>query len=333
MRLIPCILLTLLAATAAAQNDDFGFYPSSVPPEGGAEINIHANANTYLRFTAPQVFFGDVASPRVTLVDAYTVKAVAPAHAIGAVSVTVRDNGALLHSLSQFVFQPQLEEIIIPIALQPTDASFGTRWVSEISVFNDSDDVVPIDSELCYIFGTVVPCSKPPRRVPPHSSMAVEPSSSYAPQPMMWLLPPADHADRLHFTVRLHETSRDPDGPGTEIPVIRSRDFQKDQIWLPSIPTNSRFRSTLRVLTNGYSFIVRVKDNTTGELLLEQTIQRYFPTDGPTLGTVTLSDLLASAAVRAHANVRIEVDSQSPVWAMLTLTDNESQRVQIFTPQ
>jgi len=334
MRLIPGIFLALLATTALAQNDDFGFYPNFGPPEGGTEINIHASANTYLRFTAPQVFFGDVASPRVTLVDAYNVKAVAPPQPIGAVAVTVRDNGALLHSLSQFVFEPQLEEIIIPIALQPTDASFGTRWVSEISVYNDSDDVVPIDSELCSVaLVGIVPCSKPPRRVQPHSSMAVEPLSAYAPQPMMWLLPPADHADRLHFTVRLHETSRDPDGPGTEIPVIRSRDFQKNQVWLPSIPTNARFRSTLRVLTNGYSVTVRVKDNTTGELLFEQTIPRFFPTDSNTLGTVTLSDLLTSAPVRAHANVRIEVESQSPVWAMLTLTDNETQHLQIFTPQ
>jgi hypothetical protein len=333
MRLIPYIFLTLLATTALAQNDDFDFYPNFGPPEGGTEINIHASANTYLRFTAPQVFFGDVASPRVTLVDAYNVKAVAPPQPIGSVSVTVRDNGALLHSLSQFVFRPQLEEIIIPIALQPINASFGTRWVSEISVYNDSDDVVPIDSELCYLFGTVVPCSKPPRRVQPHSSMSVEPSSSWAPQPMMWLLPPADHADRLHFTVRLHETSRDPDGPGTEIPVIRSRDFQKTQVWLPSIPTNSRFRSTLRVLTEGYSVTVRVKDDTTGQLLSEQTVQRIIPTDGGSLGMVTFDNPLAAAGVGTHEKVRIEAESQSPVWAMLTLTDNESQRVQIFTPR
>jgi hypothetical protein len=333
MRLIPYIFLTLLATTALAQNNDFGFYPNSGPPEGGTEINILASANSYLRFTAPQVFFGDVASPHVTLVDAYTVKAVAPAPAIGAVALTVRDNGTILHSLGQFVFQPQLEEIIIPIALQPVDASFGTHWVSEVSVYNDSDDVVSIDPEICFFIGLPSLCGRPLRQVQPHSSMSIESLSAYGSAPAISLRPPADHADRLHFTVRLHETSRDPDGPGTEIPVIRSRDFQKSQVWLPSIPTNSRFRSTLRVLTRGDVVFVRVKDNATGELLIEQTIPRSFPTDSDPLGTVTLSDLLASAAVRAHEKVRIEVEGQGPVWAMLTLTDNETQRVQIFTPQ
>jgi len=330
MRLIHCLLLTLLATTAAAQNNDFSFSPRSAPPEGGTEIQIVSNTSP---FTAPQVFFGDVASPHVTLVDSRTIKAVAPAHAVGIVSLTVRDTISLFHSTGQFVFEPLLDEIIIPIAFQPINASFGTRWVSEVSVYNDSDDAVTIDPEICSFIGLASLCGEPVRRVPPHASMSIQPSSSWAAEPAMDLRPPADHADRLHFTVRLRETSRDPEGPGTEIPVIRSRDFQKNQVWLPSIPTNVRFRSTLRVLTRYFYIIVRVKDDTTGELLFEQTIPRSFPTDSDPLGTVTLSDLLASAAVRTHKKVRIEVEAPSPVWAMLTLTDNETQRVQIFTPQ
>ncbi|MBV8543818.1 MAG: hypothetical protein JO088_03645 [Acidobacteria bacterium] len=149
----------------------------------------------------------------------------------------------------------------------------------------------------------------------------------------MTLRPPADHADRLHFTVRLREMSRDPDGPGTEIPVLRSRDFQQKKVWLSSIPTSSRFRSTLRVYTRWYSVTVRVKDNASGEVLKEWLIPHYFPTDVDTLGTVTLAGLLEAPEVRSHERVRIEVESASPVWALLTLTDNESQRVQIFTPQ
>jgi hypothetical protein len=328
MRFIYYILLALFATAAAAQ--DFNFYPSFDEPKGGAEIHILATSSSgSLRFTAPQVFFGDVPSPRVTLLNAYQVTAVAPAHAIGYVSVTVRDHGALLQSSSQFVFAPKVEEIIIPIAFQPISAAFGTRWVSDISVFNDSDDSVAIDPELCSSLGLVFICSQPPRRVPPHSSMRIEPSG----YPAMILRPPADHADRLHFTVRLRETSRDPDGPGTEIPVVRSRDFQREQVWLSSIPTSSRFRSTLRVYTRWYSVTVRVKDNATGELLKEWLIPRSFPTDSDPFGTVTLPGLLEMPEIRSHERVRIEVESETPVWALLTLTDNESQRVQIFTPQ
>jgi hypothetical protein len=116
-RLIHYVLLTLFATAAAAQHSDFNFYPSVDEPKGGAEIHILATSSSgSLRFTAPQVFFGDVPSPRVTLLNAYQINAVVPAHAIGVVSVTVRDKGALLEPLGQFVFEPTVEEIIIPIA-------------------------------------------------------------------------------------------------------------------------------------------------------------------------------------------------------------------------
>jgi hypothetical protein len=333
MRLLSYLLLTLLATVAAGQptNGNLSCYPNYSVPEGGAEITIRTN--NFHRFKAPQVFFGSVPSPRVTVVDPDTVKAVAPAHAVGVVDVTMIDTDALLHSYLPFAFTPVLDQILIPIAYQPIDANYGTRWASEISVFNDSDDAVPIDPELCNFIGLWSDCSQGARRVPPHSSMRIEPWSKQADYPALLLRPPADHAGNLHFTVRLRETSRDPDGPGTEIPVLRSRDFQQKQVWLTSIPTSTRFRSTLRVYTRWYAVTVRVKDNATGELLKEWSIPRYYPTDSDPFGTVTIPGLLEAAEVRSHEKVRIEVEAGSPVWALLTLTDNESQRVQIFTPQ
>jgi len=343
MRLTHYLLLTLLATAAVAQNSDFNYYPSFAEPQGGTEIHILATSSSgSLRFTDPQVFFGDVPSPRVTLLNAYQADAVVPAHAIGIVAVTVRDHGALLKSLGQFIFAPKSEEIIIPIAIQPISAAYGTRWVSDISVFNDSDDSVAIGPEICSSIGRAYVCDPPPARVPPHSSMRIEPWSVYADYPFMILHPPADHVGNLHFTVRLRETSRDPDGPGTEIPVLRTKDFQQKQVWLPSIPTSTRFRANLRVFTRASIITVRVKDNTTGELLAQREIRRLIPTDGDSFGTLTFNDLFEAPVVRAHEKVRIEVESGSevwspsvflPVWAMVTLTDNESQRVQVFTPQ
>ena len=92
MRYISCAFLTLLATVAVGQptNGDLFCNPNYSRPEGGVEVNIHSN-NRY-QFRAPQVFFGGVPSPRVTVVDADNVKAVAPAHATGAVDVTVIDD-------------------------------------------------------------------------------------------------------------------------------------------------------------------------------------------------------------------------------------------------
>lgn len=332
MRFITSLFLTLLAVTAAAQTSDFYFNPNYARPEGGTEVRIDRTASQ-VQFHAPQVFFGDVPSPRVTLLSATTIIAVAPPHAVGIVLVTVRDNFVVYSSPAKFAFSPDVEQILIPIAFKsPIDAGYGTRWVSEIAVYNDSDDAVPLDPEICFSIGTPFDCRASVKRVPPHTTMRVEPWSQSADYPALLLRPPADRAGKLHFTARLRETSRDADGPGTEIPIVRSRDFEETRVLLSSVPVNLHFRSTLRVYTRDWEIVLRVKDDATGELLKTLLLRRSFPTDGDPFGTVILPGLLETAEVASHAKVRIEVEASSPVWTMLTLTDNESQRVQIFTP-
>jgi len=330
MRLLTFALLTLIAAAASGQTNDLYCYPNYSVPEGGIEVTIQSNQRH--QFKAPQVFFGDVSSPRVTLVNPDIVKAVVPAHPRGLVALTVRDGDVVLRTFSPFAYVPVREEILIPIAFQPIETN-GTRWVSDISAYNDSDDTISVDVEQCNFIGLWTDCSQGARRVPPRSSMRIEPRYTSVNQPAMFLLPPANQADRLHLSVRLRETTRDPDGPGTEIPVVRSRDFQKTQVWLPAVPVSVHFRSTLRVYSRGSQVTVRVKDDATGELLKAWTANRLIPTDSDPFGTATFPGLLEAAEVRSHEAVRIEVESGLPVWALLTLTDNESQRVQIFTPQ
>lgn len=321
----------VIAASAAGQND-IDFYPSKGPPAGGTEVHLRPRS-MYSRFTAPQVFFDGTAAQRTTLVSASEIVAVTPPHAVGIVSVTVVDNGAALVSSHEFVFAPELEEILIPVALNLVDAGYGTRWISEVSAYNDSDDRVPIDPHVCYSFGSPYLCSRPVRWIEPHSSITLEPASNRPDQPAMFIRPPVDQADRLHFTVRLRELSRTPDDPGVQIPVVRARDFQRKEIWLPAVPTVAAYRSTLRIYTRAPEVTVRVKDDGTGETLMEQRIERPMPTDIDTFGTVTLHDLLARATIPSHDRVRIEVHAMTPVWAMLSLTDNDTQHVKLFTPQ
>jgi hypothetical protein len=338
MRYAAVVLLALLATSAFAQSDDFTFFPYSTGPSGGDEITITARGS--VRFFAPLVFFGDVKSPHVTLVDATHIKAIAPAHAIGAVPLTVRDFGVdTLRTNLSFGYTHDLESILIPIALQPTGASQGTRWMSEIVVYNDSDVSVPIDPEVCFFIGAPFDCGQPARRVPPHSSLRVEPGSANADYPDMFLAPPVDQAGSLSYSVRLYEMSRDPDGAGTEIPVIRWNHLQATKIWLPSVTTSVRFRTTIRIYTSGGGVVLSVRDAVTGDVLAQREKLLNFPTDAPRFAVVTWNDILSSPEVRAHDRVRIEVQSAGAgwdlgqVWALLTLTDNDTQRVQIFTPQ
>ena len=162
MRLISCALLTLLAATASGQTNDISCHPNYSVPEGGVEVTIRSN--THHQFKTPQVFFGGVASPRVTVVDPDTVKAIVPAHPRGLVVLTVLDGNVSLRAFGPFAYVPLLEEILIPIAFQPIETN-GTRWVSDIFVYNESDDTVSVDAEECNFIGLWSDCSQGARRV------------------------------------------------------------------------------------------------------------------------------------------------------------------------
>ena len=325
------VVCALMVAVSAAGQELLSFYPRTAVPEGGTEIQLRSSRH-YRQFNAPQVFFGDVPAAQTTLVASNSITAVTPPHPIGIVTIRVVDDGETLEG-DDFVFEPEYEEILIPVALNAVDAGHGTRWVSEISVYNDSDERISIDPEICWSLGSPVPCSYPTRWVEPHSSLAIEPRWSSLNQPAMLVMPPANRADHLHFTVRLHELSRNPDGPGLQIPVVRASQFQRTKVWLPSVPTTAGHRSALRIYTRSHEVAVRVRDEATGELLQERVIERWIPTDTDSFGTVSVHDLLSSPDIAIHPRVRIEVEGRFPVWAMLSLTNNETQRVELFTPQ
>lgn len=326
--------LTLFFASGAAADSDLDFYPSSGTPKGGTEVHVHAKTGRYWRFSDPQVLFGGIPSPNITRVNDSTIIAVTPPHEVDIVDVQVLDRGGV-YTVGTFVFVPELEQILIPIALTAVDGGRGTRWISEISVYNDSDERVPIDPQICYSIGSPRFCSRPVRWVEPRSTMKIEPPEwTGHDHPAMRLWPPAEQADRLSFTVRLHELSKGAGGPGVEIPVARARDFKHKQVSLPSVPTAlSGYRSTLRIYSSDPEVTVRIRDEETGQILEEYRLERGAPTDVDLFDTATLHDLLSSPAVRAREKVRIEVEARLPVWAMLSLTHNETQHVLLFTPQ
>src|SRR5581483_3327643 len=146
----------------------------------------------------------------------------------------------------------------------------------------------------------------------------------------MYLVPPIDVRDKLHFNVRVRNAA-DPNDLGTEIPITEN--FRNERVVLPDVPVNSLFRSALRAYSigSGESIVVRVFDEATGTLLLErESGPHFFPTDSATRFSYPFFDILNVAADR----VRIEVEQkQGHVWAMLTLTDNATQRITVITSQ
>jgi len=327
--------LLLLVAAPAYSQEAFYFDPPYSPVDGGAVIRFVANDPSIDFLKAPaQIFFGDVSATHVSVIDARTLTAITPAHGEGAVSVELHLHGATYTSSRNFGFLRARDTLLIPIAIE-TAGGFGARWTTDIWVYNDSDENVNLKPEVCSFIGAIFPCNDP-LLAPAHSSTKIPPRGF----PELYLNPPNDVRDKLHFSVRVRDGSRD--NIGTEIPVVPLTSYRSGRTFLVDVPVSDGVRSVLRVYDTGFPITVRVYDAASSDLLAERFSGfRSIPTDTPRRFSFSFFDLLSDPAVRNHARVRIEIDETNPeavpaaimVWAMLSLTDNATQRVAILTSQ
>jgi len=331
------MLTALVFATVLAAEDAFNFYPNYGPLAGGTDVKFTTTRLDW-RFGTAQVFFGGVTSPTVTVVSATEMHAVTPPHSEAAADVEVRLGDKSYSSFFKFGYVRPRDPLLVPIAASFPGA-FGTRWTTDAWVFNDSGEGTNLFSEVCVSLGAVFPCGER-AIVPAHGALQLELAARREPNfPQLYLNPPNDVASRLHFSVRVRDASR-PDDIGTQIPVARRSDFRKGRLELLNVPVNGGLRSLLRIydemLTLHAGVTVRAFDMENNALLAQRRLEEFLPTDNPARTTLLLYDFLGTPEVRSRSSIRIEIEEDDPnaaLWALLTLTDNVTQRVTVITSQ
>ena len=286
----------------------------------------------------PQVLFGGVASPQVTVVSGTLMRAVTPPHAEDVVEVEVRLGTTSYKSFFGFGYVRPREALLIPVALDIPGAH-GTRWMTDVWVFNDSDETVNLFPEVCSFIGAIFPCERK-MLVAGHGALQLPIAARReANDPGLYLFPPIDVLGRLHFSIRVHNTAQ-PDDIGFEVPVARASDFRKARLDIVNVPVSDRFRSLIRIYdrmaSTAANVTVRAFDMNSGAFLAQRQLTQFLPTDVPLFATLLLHDFLSAPELRGHSTVRIEIeegDPNSSIWAMLTLTDNTNERVTVLTSQ
>jgi hypothetical protein len=322
----------------------------SIPPltlqptygPAGTKVRIAQEAH-FLPFEGPvEVTFGGVPATEVEIENSVILTAVAPPQVPAWVPVVVKWKGLSRTVQEKFGYWEEADRIIIPIAFESLPGNHGTRWSTEIWVHNNADHEIPVDRIVCHSFIGTFPCSDAPIYVPAGKSMRLPSRARDGRYPAMRLWPPLADSDKLHFTVQLRELSTDPYGPGVQIPVVHSKDMRKGRLSLTGVPTDPRFRSTLRIYSHLWATMhIHLRDAATGEDLHALAVEGWTITDVDPFTVHTFHELLEHPLVRSRERVRIDIEALSPydgvprydVWAMLTLTDNLTQRVAVYTPQ
>jgi hypothetical protein len=117
---------------------------------------------------------------------------------------------------------------------------FGALWVAELWFRNSTDEFVVFgfgDLGVILPGGGWVQIS--PRAAGPYSSGSAQRGAIYVVEKAF--------AEEVHLALRIADVSRRPISHGTEVPIVRERDWISRPVELLDVPTDFAVRQTLRV--------------------------------------------------------------------------------------
>ncbi len=243
---------------------------------------------------------------------------------------------------------PDFEKVLLPVVFQGPGAH-GSAWTTRIFAYNAGKERVasanPIfegDPKCPAICG----CSAASIIEPGHTNSVCVTGFS---DPMgLIYYPLRSVADNVRFSARIFDVTRSAVNGGTEIPVVRERDFRTDRIVLVDVPTAPLFRLALRVYDpdqhDGGLVAMRITALDSQDPIVESTITLSYPIrtilpdpfpNRPAFAYV--GDLLtAHPELGRIASVKIELTPQTQgmrIWGFVTFTNNDTQQVTTISPQ
>jgi hypothetical protein len=241
------------------------------------------------------------------------------------------------------------EKVLFPIVIHPleqTPGEFGTSWVTDVSVLNAGDVPVPLAGiYACFMCPTAQPLQ-------PGVTYGIAPVSPAGNLGGSFLFVDSRYAAQLRFGLRVRDVSREAEGFGVEVPVVRAGDFRGDGISLLGIPNQPNLRLTLRL----YAL-----DNAAGQVLVRIFEQRkqvivhessqvaadaLVGQRAVTLAVAGTQNQVDAANYPAYSQVtdlpmpstpltRIDIVPLTPgmrVWAFASATNNTTQQVTVISP-
>jgi hypothetical protein len=343
-----CLFL-VSAPVLFAQPTVTAVLPAAGVTTGGDFVHIRGDALYPRLCPGPSctlsVKFGD-AFARVVSNPLYEIVAIAPPHAAGSVDVTVSIGGTspvVFANAYRYQNRPnEWDRILLPVAASGPGPN-AARFETEILITNAGDEAVPVAgaATICCTGQSPLPIPL----VPPHTTRTftdlLSGASFYT---GAFINVPSRMARDVITKVRVHDTSRDASSFGVEIPVVSDLDFAAT-VRLAGIPTDARFRSTLRVYAydarNFGPVTLRVRDAEDGTLLATVPVALTSPdlrTEAaslfPTAAQLSLDSIIAP--LRSHARLRIDIadsDAIRPIWGFVSITNNQTQEITLVTPQ
>lgn len=323
-----------------AANHSMTVLPGAGPTTGGTLVAITGDFSCSMtgECPPPTVTFGGTAATVVQFVNDWRVVVRTPAHEAGSVEVRVTRGERTAGSFAFRYYDPDsaplpasFERILVPLIYNGAGA-FGSLWRTEVAV--RSSATVPVR------------LWRPVNGIEEIGNTSTMLNGDPAPAGV-FLIAPRDMAATLSFNALVRDVSREATDFGTELPVVRESSVMRGHpVELLNVPSDPRFRHKLRIYSfHSLTSVVSVEtySMTDGRTFASRDVllrsSEPCPDDGP-CGSVrpayieldTLPGLGALAPGERFA-IRIWVPPWDRIWAFVTITNNETQRLTVISPQ
>ncbi len=331
-------VLSFAGTAALAAPTITSITPSSGPAAGGTRVVIKGTGFSKSCFPvclpqlpAPSVTFGSQLATEVKFIDSTTVEAVTPRSLPGmivTVTVTNYDGSGFAEAKNAFTYQGNINEdfepMLLPIFTRPVFGLFGSEFRTFARTMSIGDPFIPlygVDRRCLQLTFPELPFD-PTIPISVSDDVALTPDCAVSVGRILWT--GKGGGAQLAMNLRVADVSREATSHGTEIPIVRADQFATDGVALLGIPTDPRFRVTLRIYSlDRTDQPVRV----VGFQSFVRDVRLSTPADIFEPAYAEVSDM-----PRTVTRV-IVVSPGTRIWAFITVTNNVTQHITTITPQ
>ena len=252
----------------------------------------------------------------------------------------------LLLSTTTSAIAQDWHRVLVPIYFEgEVPGAFGSRWVVELTGYNGffthqrvtghpsngclpsqcADFITPGDFFVPYLGGGATNVGR-----------FVYIRSTYS---------GIDDPESVRFSLVTRDVSREAEGFGTQIPVVREDDTFSGKIAFPSVPMGARYRQKLRVYDfdgeRGGEVVVKIyrhgsTDFDAFDLITQRTLSftsgeaATYPSS-PGFAQIDL-DSIPELAGQDRVSVLVRPANEGHYWAFISVTNNDTQQVTTLAP-
>jgi hypothetical protein len=367
------LLLTLILAFPLFAASIVSITPAVGTTGGGDKVTIVIDTPLFAcQICSPPASFATVTFGGVPARTVYTfgeLVAVTPEHAAGTVDVAVtsrnpqtgevRDYGTKPFTFSGW-FGPNFdranyEKVLVPVAY-PADrvvnGAFGSRWTSELWVNNRSEYPVELFNDVvCTIICPRIAAGAPFPRIGAKSTERISPIDIPGNMGYLFYLQKGGR-DQVDFSLHFADISRSTENAGTEVGVVREREFRIGTFEILNVAIDTRSRATLRIYdTDASPFSTAPATVEIFAMDGTPVASTHVPLDVPVARSpATLADVIPPFARSGQltdlrnaqyddppaswpSRVRIRITTYSNAWAFVSVTNNATQLITTYKPE